>query len=132
MNQNVKNTRQSEKGSAAVKAILVLVIIGLVAHAGFNYLMVWYEAKNIKQEMSSSVERSVLDRNNTKPVAALKSSLNKMQKGSTIPVDAEILVEEKNGSPQANVRYLKKVDILPFGLYQHEFIFNHTATLAKF
>ncbi len=47
--------KDSEKGGASVKLVAVLVVLFLVAHAGYNYIPVAYEAESFKQDMQTAV-----------------------------------------------------------------------------
>ncbi len=54
MKEQIKG-RQSERGSAGTKFAITMVIILLVANAGYNYVPTAYDAESLKSEMSTAV-----------------------------------------------------------------------------
>lgn len=127
MNQEVINTRHSERGGAGVKVLFVLVVLGLIGNAGINFIPVWYDGQHLAQEMDSAVAQAMSNPEFKKPVPTLKTRFEQMKKTNIIPSDALIQVKEVKGVLQANIRYVRKIDIIPFGLYQYDYFFNHTA-----
>ncbi len=128
MNQELRNTRHSERGGAAVKLLVVLVLLVIIGRAGWNFVPVWYEGQSAKQEMATAVKKAVTlpDKNN--PKATLIRGLDVLKRASVIPNDASVQITEPKGALQVKIRYSRKVSILPFGLYDYDFVFNHTAT----
>ena len=46
--KTISNDRKSERGSATIKFTLVLVVLALLAHAGWNYVPVAYEGASFR------------------------------------------------------------------------------------
>jgi len=128
MNQELRNVRHSERGGAGVKLLIVLVILVVIGRAGWNFIPVWYEAQGAKQEMATAVKKAVTLPDKNDPKGTLKRGLDVLVRASVIPSEAKITITEPKNVLQTNVRYSKKVSILPFGLYDYDFVFNHTAT----
>lgn len=131
MNKEERNARSSERGGAGVKVLIVLVILGLIFNAGINYIPVWYQGQDLVQEMDTAVAKSMANPNFKKPVPTLKARFEQMKKSNAIPSDALIKIKEVKGVIQANIRYVRKIDVLPFGIYQYDYVFNHTATPGR-
>ncbi len=120
-----------ERGGAGVKLLIVLVILALIGHAGYNYVPVAYEAEDLKQEMQTAVVQGLATARGS-AVDAVKQKLRKVIADADVPADTVVEVKEVNKIVQASVSYTKKVNILPFGLYQYDYVFNHTATPTGF
>ena len=132
MNKDVKN-KESERGSAGVKFLAVVVVLYLVGHAAFNYIPAAYESENFKQEMQTAVVQSVaMPTLGATPVEALKSKLRKAAANNNVPTDALFEVKQVNNSIHARVVFTKQIEILPFGLFTYNYHFDHTATPTGF
>lgn len=132
MNNIETKNRSSEKGSAGIKLIGVLVVLFLIAHAGYNYIPVAYQAENFKQDMQTAVVQGMAVPPGILPVDMVKGKLQKAVVANDLPADAFVQVKPANGSVAAQVAYHKKVAMLPFGIYNYNYEFNHTATPTGF
>ena len=124
--------RKSEHGGAGVKLAIVLAIIFLIAHAGYNYIPIAYEGENFKQEMQTAVVQGMAVPVGVTPAAMLKSKLQRALSANNIPSDALVEIKQVNGVTQLHVQYTKRVNILPFGIYKYNYNFDHTATPSGF
>ena len=132
MYQAMKN-RQSERGSAGSKFLLILTILFLIGHAGWNFIPVAYEAENFKQEMHSAVIQGLsLPPVGVTPADHVKNRILKGARENNIPDDAVILIKVNKGVVQAQVTFVKKVPMLPFGLYDYDYNFDYTAVPTGF
>lgn len=124
----VKNYRDTERGSAKVKFLSVLLFLILFANAAFNYIPTAYQGENFKQEMHTIVIQGLaLPANGTNPVEAMKAKLKRTAIDYALPPPM-INVRQSNNILTAHVRYTKEVSILPFGIYNYHYEFDHTAT----
>ncbi|HQU85861.1 MAG TPA: hypothetical protein PKY59_22175 [Pyrinomonadaceae bacterium] len=122
------NERLSERGEAGTKLLFVLVILFLAGHAGWNYVPVAYQSENFKQDMQTAVIQGVsMPMIGVKPNENVKNRIIKAARENNIPEDAVIQVVINKGMMQAHVSYTKKVELLPFGLYEYPYQFDHTA-----
>ena len=129
----VNENRKTEIGGAGVKLVLVLVVLFLIAHAGYNYIPVAYEGESFKQDMQTAVVQAVaLPGANMSMNDTVKTKVKHAAVNNNVPSDALIEVKQNNGVTQAHVKYTKKVDILPFGLYTYNYQFENTATPTGF
>ncbi|MEZ5344261.1 MAG: hypothetical protein R2681_01785 [Pyrinomonadaceae bacterium] len=124
--RNEKFARQ--KGGAGVKLILVLVFIFLIGNAGFRYVPVAYQGETLKQELTAAVIQGMAVVRDEKPQAKVKKLVTAVVRKNGAPDDTFIQVREVKNVVEARVSYAKKVDILPFGLYEYDYIFDETVT----
>jgi hypothetical protein len=128
----VKNYREAERGNARVKFLLVLLVLITAANAAFNYIPVAYQGENFKQEMQTIVvQGSALPVNGKNPVEVMKGKLLRAAQDNQLP-PAAINVRQVNNVISAHVSYTKEVSIIPFGIYNYHYEFNHTATPQGF
>ncbi len=124
--------RHSERGAAGVKFLIFVAVMLLVAHAGFNYIPVAYEAESMRTDMNTAVLQGLAMPGKVNPVDNVKLRLNKAVQVHALPPETFIDVKQVNNALTAHVYYQRKVDILPFGIYQYDYIFDHTATPTGF
>ena len=131
MNKETRNNN-SEQGSAKVNLAVVLSILFLLAHAGYNYIPVAYEGENFKQEMQTAVVQGMAVPSGITINDMVKGKLQRAMAANNIPPDAFVQVKQINNSVQAQVAYTKQVNMLPFGIYKYNYQFNHIATPTGF
>lgn len=131
MEYSEKN-RISERGSAGIKALGILIFLALVAHAGFNYVPVAYNGASFRQEMDTAVVKGMAAPRNVKPIDMVQSSIERAAGLNGVPEDVVIDVKAEGGYVQAHVVYSQQVNILPFGLYKYNYNFDHTARPTGF
>ena len=131
MNSN-SNTRSSERGSAAIKFAIVLAAIILIAHAGYNYVPVAYQAQSMSDEMKTAVLQGLAMPGRMNPVDNVKARVQKAATALEIPTDAVITVTQQGNNINARVAYERSVNILPFGIYKYVYKFDNTATPTGF
>lgn len=128
-----KNYRSSERGSAGVKLVCLLIVFVLVGHAGCNYIPVAYQGETFKQEMQTAVVQGVaLPGVNKTAVDSVKDKLKISMRANDVPVNAFLEVKQLNNVVQAHVIYSKQVNLLPFGIYVYNYQFDNTATPTGF
>lgn len=128
-NRNV----HAERGGAGVKLLIAAVVIILIANAGYNFIPAAYQGENFKQEMQTAVVQGIsLPSTYGKPAVVVRHKLQTAARINELPYDAVIDVKEKNDMVTARVYYSKKIQILPFGAYEYDYIFDHTATPGGF
>lgn len=125
--------RQSERGSAGVKLLLVALFLGLLANAGYQYVPVAYEGANFKQEMQTAVINGVsMPGVGKTAVDVVKDKIAIAARNNNLPPNAVIQVKQLNNVVQAHVTYSKSVPVLPFGLYKRNYEFDNVATPTGF
>jgi Flp pilus assembly protein TadG len=131
MKQSVTH-RHTERGSAAVKFVIILVVLMLMAHAGYNYVPVAYAAESLKTDMMTAVVQGLALPGKISPVENVKARIVQSVQRNNIPPDALIDVKQKGNALTAHVVYSKPVSLLPFGIYTYTYRFDHTATPTGF
>ena len=131
MNNPVKY-RDSERGSALIKFLIVFVLIMLTANAGYNYVPVAYNAENLKGDMQAALLQGLALPGKVNPVDNVKIRIQKAIVQNDIPTDAIVEVKAAGNSLTAHVVYSKQVNILPFGMYRYMYNFDQTVTPTGF
>ncbi len=125
--KKLNRDRSSEQGSAAIKFVLVFLVLALLANAGLNYVPVAYQGASFKQEMDTAVVRGLGASGRIKPMEAVTASIKKASFDYAIPTDAFVEIKPVNGVIEARVAYSREVNILPFGLYKYNYDFDYLA-----
>ncbi len=120
--------RAAERGSASTKFFITLVIILLVGNAGYNYVPVAYEAESMKSEMQTAVLQGLATPGKLSPVENVKARIQRAFAINNVPENALLDVRQAGAAVTARVAYSKEVGLLPFGIYNYVFVFDHTAT----
>jgi hypothetical protein len=124
--------RNSERGSAGTTFLIIAVVLGLIGHAGYQFIPVAYGGESLKQDMQTAVIQGVAVPGRGTPIDSIKQRLQSALRSNGIPPDAIIDVKQVNSVIQARVTYTKAVPILPFGIYTYNYQFDHTATPTGF
>ena len=125
--KKLNRNRSSERGSAAWKFTVVLVVILLAAHAGINYVPVAYQGASFRQEMDTAVVKGLSAAGRVKPMEAVAATIKKASADYDIPEDAYVDIKPVNGVIEAHVMYQRQVNMLPFGLYKYNYDFDYHA-----
>ena len=132
MTKQCKN-RESEHGGAGIKFLLTVVVLILIANAGYNYIPTAYQGQDFKQEMETAVMQGVtMPGANTKQVDAVRARVRRAAEVSGIPDDYYLEVKQTKNVVHAHVIYQKTIPILPFALYDYVYQFDNTATPTGF
>ena len=130
--KKISDNRRAERGGAGVKLLAVGVFLFLAAHAGFNYIPTAYDGQNFKQDMETAVLQGSAVTGNISIPDNVKIRIQRAAANDNVPPNPYIEVKMVNGVVQARVYYTKMVSLLPFGLYDYQYQFDHTATPAGF
>lgn len=131
MNKAVKGTN-SERGGATLKLLIILAVLVIVGNAGINYIPVAYNAQSFKQEMETTVVQAMAAPPNVKPVDLVKKRLTRAAQEDALPPDLYLEVKQTGNVVQARVAFTQQISILPFGIYDYAYQFDHTATPTGF
>jgi len=127
-----RKDRAGERGSATTKLVICLVVIGLVAHAAFNYIPVAYSAESVKSDMATAVLQGLALPGKLSPTDNVKTRIEQSALRNALPTDVVIDVKQKGNALTARVVYDQPINILPFGIFRYNYHFDHTATPAGF
>jgi hypothetical protein len=121
-----------ERGGATLKLLIILMVLVIVANAGINYIPIAYNGQSFKQEMETTVVQAMAAPPSVKPVDLVKKRLTRAAAEDDIPADMVLEVKQTGNVVQARVVYTKQVSLLPFGMYDYAYQFDHTATPTGF
>jgi predicted negative regulator of RcsB-dependent stress response len=117
----------NQKGSAVAKFVIVLFVLILVSYAGYNYISALYESQALESEIQTAVLQGSAQAGQ-KAIDIPKARIERVVKEYNLPQDTYIEVKVVNNLVQARVYYKKKVSLLPFGMWDYEYVFDKTIT----
>jgi hypothetical protein len=121
--------RQSERGGAGVKLLVVAVVLILIANAGYHYIPVAYNGESFKQEMSTAVVQGIaLPSSYGKTTDVVRQKILAAAQTHDLPIEFQLDVKEQNKTITAHVHYVKEVPVLPFGIYDYQYEFDYVAS----
>jgi hypothetical protein len=122
------NTKQrtSERGSARLKFIIVIAIIGVGAYLGYMYIPVAYQAYLFKDLMQHDVD---VASSQGYPATWVRDQLVKSAPEYGVPADAVIDPAQRDNRIEVTVRYTKPIE---FPGYTYEYSFDHTVKSTAF
>lgn len=130
---SVNMTRRAERGEAGWKLLVFIIVVFLAGFAGFNYIPTAYQAASFRQEMETAVIKGIaLPTQGLKPQEAVKNKIQSAMVETGIPSEAFLEVKTIKNVVQARVYYLKQVELLPFGLWTYDYVFDHTVAPTGF
>jgi Flp pilus assembly protein TadG len=132
MEKNIEKNFRDQRGGAGVKLVVILVVLILVAHAGFNYIPIAYTGQSFREEMQTAVVQGTALPSGADPLGTIKTRIKRLATSYDIPRDAFIDVKQVGNVVQARVVYSKQVQLLPFGMFPYTYQFDHVATPTGF
>ena len=124
--------RSSEHGGAGVKFLIVAVVLYLIGNAAYHFIPVAYAGESLKQDMQTAVIQGFALPSGVSPIEMVKQKIQKSAMSNNIPQNAFVEVKQLNKVIQAHVAYTEEVPVLPFGIYNYQYEFDHTATPTGF
>ena len=118
--------RKSERGSARLKFLVVVIVIGIVAYAGYMYVPVAYNAYLFKDLMQQKANAAV---GLGHPPTWVKEQLVKSAPDYNIPTDIEITSTVQDKRMEVRAQYSQPI-ALPGYTYQYDF--DHTVKSTDF
>ena len=124
--------RSSEHGGAGVKFLIVALVLFLIGNAAFHFIPVAYAGESLKQDMQTAVIQGLAMPGRMAPVDMVRQKVQNSVSSNNVPQDAFVEVKQVNKVIQAHVAYTAEVPVLPFGLYNYHYEFDHVATPTGF
>ena len=125
--------RSSEHGGAGVKLVIVVLVLFLIANAGYQFIPVAYAGESLKQDMQTAVIQALAMPSRMTPADTVKQKIQvSFQNNNIGPSNAIIDVKQVNNVLTAHVVYDKEIPIIPFGIYNYHYQFDHTVTPSGF
>ena len=122
----MQTQRSTERGSASLKFLLVMLVLGACAYAGYLYVPVAYNAHNFKDLMQHYVDIASAE---GKPPAWASEQLLKNFGEYDVPADALITPTKRDNRIEVRVQFVKTIE---FPGYTYNYEFDHTATSTAF
>ena len=121
----IKN-RNGERGSARLKLLLFLIVVAVVAYAGYLYVPVSYNSYLFKDVMQQKVNTAAALGH---PANWVRDQLVKSAPEYDIPADAQILPTVRDGRVEVQVQFTRLIE---FPGYVYEYNFDHTVQSTEF
>ena len=118
--------RSGERGSASVKFLIVMAIMGSIAYAAYLYLPVAINATTYKDLMQHLTEVAATQGH---PPSWLSDQLTKSGPEYGIPADAVITPVAQDGRMEVRVQFVK---VIEFPGYPYNYEFDYTTKSTAF
>lgn len=120
------SARTAERGSARLKFLLVMAVIGIVAYTAFLYVPVAYQAYMLKDVMQHNVDLAATQ---GYPASWVKDQLTKAGKEYSVPPDAVIEPTQRENRVEVRVQFVRPIE---FPGFTYQYNFDHTAKSTTF
>ena len=122
----MSNDRSNERGSSTLKFLIVMLVIGCVAYAGYLYVPVAYRAYLFKDLMQHYADVAAAQ---GYPAQWAGDQLLKSEAEYDIPENAIITPSSKDNRIEVRVQFAK---VIEFPGYTHIYEFDHTVKSTAF
>ena len=119
-------SRSSERAGSRLNLLIVMLVLGVTAYAGYVYIPVAYQAYLFKDLIQHDVDLAVAEGYQTSWV---KDQLTKSAAEYGVPADAVITPAQRDNRMEVRVQFTRPIQ-LPGYTYQYEF--DHTAKSTAF
>jgi len=116
-----KETRPGERGAISIKALLLLVILGIVAFLVVKIAPVYIDEHQITFKVEDLANKSAV-RNSKEEV--IRKAIEALQKEYDLPDNSITLVTREQGRCQLSLKYQKDIDLL---VTTYQWKVDHTA-----
>jgi hypothetical protein len=120
------DSKTNEQGSARLRFVIVIAIIGVVAFAAYQYVPVAYNAYLFKDLMQQKVDAAVALGH---PPEWIKTQLQKSASEYSLPEDALIEPLRQGDKYEVRVQFKQPIE---FPGYTYEYTFDHTSKSKDF
>jgi hypothetical protein len=118
--------RSGERGSASLKFLIVMAIMGATAYAGYLYVPVAFNASTYKDLMQHYADLGAAQ---GYPPSWVSDQLAKNGAEYGVPPDAVITPVLRDGRLEVRVQYVK---VIEFPGYPYNYEFDHTVKSTAF
>ncbi len=123
---NSWEARRGERGGSRIKFLIVLLVIGLTAYAGYLYLPVQFDAMRFKDLMQHDADVAATQ---GYPITWVTDQLKKSLSEYNIPANAIITPSQQDNRMSVRVQYTRPIEF--FG-YTYKYEFDETARSTAF
>jgi hypothetical protein len=121
-----RSTNISERGSARLKFLVVVVVLGIIAYAGYLYIPVAYNAYLFKDLMHTQVDAAVALGH---PPSWVEEQLRRSAGDYDVPPDAVITSTLQDKRMEVRVQFTRPIE---FPGYTYQYEFDYTAKSGTF
>ena len=118
--------RSGERGSATLKFLIVMAIMGAIAYAGYLYVPVAFKAGTYKDLMQHQTDLAAAQGHTP---LWLAEQLARSGPEYGVPPDAVITPAHRDGRLEVRVQYVK---VIEFPGYAYNYEFDHTVKSTAF
>lgn len=118
--------RRGERGGSRLKFLIVVVIVGILAYAGYVYIPVQFDAYRFKDLMQHDTEVAATQ---GYPVTWISDQLKKSLPEYNVPADATITPSQQENRMSVRVQFTRPIEF--FG-YTYQYEFDHTVRSTAF
>ena len=118
--------KRGERGGARLKLIIFIVLVAIVAYAGYMYIPVAIDAYYFKDEMQNKVNLAAAQGYDT---AWVSDQISKSKSQYNVPDDAVVLPAQKEGRMEVRVQFTRPIS---FPGYTYNYAFDYTAQSTSF
>ena len=122
----MQTQRSSERGSAGLKFLIVMLLLGACAYAGYLYVPVAYRAHAFKDLMQHYVDVASAE---GKPPAWAADQLIKNFGDYEVPAEAQVTPLKRDNRIEVRIQFVQPIE---FPGYTYNYEFDHTATSTAF
>ena len=122
----MQRNRSGERGSASVKFVIVMALMGACAYAGYLYIPVAYQANLYKDLMQHYADVAVAQ---GYPPSWAAEQLLKSAPEYNIPTNAVITPAHRDNRVEVRVQYVKAIE---FPGYTYNYEFDQTVKSTAF
>ena len=118
--------RSTERGSANLKFLMVMAIIGACAYAGYLYVPVAYRAHTFKELMQHYADVASAE---GRPPAWVGEQLIKNFRDYEVPANAVVIPAKRDSRIEIRVKFVRPIE---FPGYTYHYEFDQTAKSTAF
>ena len=122
----IKISRTRERGSARLKFLMVMAIIGVLVYAGYQFLPIVYQGILFKDLMQHDVDVAGAQ---GYPPAWVRDQLAKSASEYGVPADALITPTTRDNRVEVRVQFRRPIQ---FAGYTYQYEFDHTTRSTAF
>ena len=122
----MQTQRSTERGGASLKFMIVMLVLGACAYAGYLYVPVAYRAHAFSDLMQHYVDVASAE---GKPPAWAGEQLIKNFGDYEVPADAQITPNKRDNRIEVRIQFVKPIE---FPGYTYNYEFDHTAISTAF
>lgn len=128
-----KSFTNDQRGASTWKVLFFLAILGLAINAALKYYIVEYNCASLKNEMRASVFLGQASGGSSAvTMEQARQRITRAVRDNEMPSNTYIDVDSDEGQMYARVAFTAVVHLLPFGLYDYNYVFDETATSTGF